>query len=123
MIRVYSGLSRKDFGRLFNSEESTVYQWEYGRSIPRLSKLIAISSYFDISLDVILSGRISKDGNMLEKRIASVDMSEGPVADDFRYTARFMAQFNALSSYGKERLIGYLDALCRENDEKTTLGG
>ena len=105
MLRQYSGLSRKAFGALFRSKESTVYQWEQGFCIPRLAKLINISVHFGISMDCILCGRAAND-NMLEKHLC--EPSDFPFAGGVSYV---MKRYQALSAGGKERLIGYLDAL------------
>jgi transcriptional regulator with XRE-family HTH domain len=107
-LREYSGLSRKMFGNLFDSEAGTVYQWEYGYCVPRLVKVMNISMYFGISLDCILCGRAA-DNNLLENQIC------GPNPTPFSSGAgRIVNRYNALSSHDKDRLLGYLDALSRE---------
>ena len=110
-LREYSGLSRREFGELFRSKESTVYQWEYGYCIPRTTKLMNISAHFGISLDCILCGRAEK-GNALEKLLCGTE--EPDRAASFYSANRIIGQLNALPDQYKERLIGYLDALSRE---------
>jgi transcriptional regulator with XRE-family HTH domain len=109
LLREYNGLSHREFGILFLSEESTVRQWEYGYCVPRLVKLMNISAYFGVSLDCILCGK-ALSGNALEQMLC-----EGEKIIGFQGPGRVMRQYNALSSRRKERLAGYLDALCREN--------
>ena len=105
-------MSREAFGAQFDSEASTVYQWEYGRSIPLLPKLLAIATYFNVSLDSILNGKL-QGSTMLERRLSAGDDSEEFDVASSDYTGRVIAQFNSLSNSGKERLLGYLDALSR----------
>jgi transcriptional regulator with XRE-family HTH domain len=111
-LREYSGLSRTEFGGLFNSKESTVYEWESGRSIPRLAKLINISAYFSVSLDCLLNGRMACEG-VLEERLSQTAETETFEIARSHGAGQLVAKFNSLSSRRKERLIGYLDALYR----------
>jgi transcriptional regulator with XRE-family HTH domain len=108
-IRKYSGLSRLDFGKLFNSEESTVYQWERGYCVPRLVKLFNISGYFGLSLDCILRGKAISD-NALEKNLSGI---AEPIF--LHNEGQFLSKFLTLSDHNRERMMGYLDALYREN--------
>ena len=110
ILREYSGLSRMEFGKLFQSKESTVYQWEHGYCIPRLVKLMNISVHFGVSLDCILHGKAAND-NVLEKQMCKTEAKPA-----LTYNANgITAQLNALPARHRERLIGYLDALTREN--------
>ncbi len=67
-----------------------------------------------MSLDCILSGRAVSD-HTLEK-IVSGSAPADPL--DFAHanqTGQLITQFTSLSNHHKERLMGYLDALCRED--------
>jgi transcriptional regulator with XRE-family HTH domain len=111
ILREHSELSRKDFGKLFHSGESTVYHWEHGYCTPKLVKLIHISMHFGVTLDCLLCGRAAKD-DALEKQLCETAEPAKPVSS---YSAsRMTSHFNALPSEQKERLIGYLDALSHE---------
>ncbi len=98
---MHSGLSRKEFGDLFNSKENTVYKWECGNCVPMLSKLFAISQYFNVSIDSILTG----------KMFDNLDIPERSNLFDLSYTGQVITQINSLTNNQKERLLGYLDAL------------
>ena len=103
-----------EFGSLFCSKEGTVYEWEKGRSVPMLFKLINISAYFGVSLDCLVNGKTAGD-NVLEARLVQpmrAEAFESVLAQGF---GRVMSRFHTLPSHNKERLVGYLDALCREN--------
>jgi transcriptional regulator with XRE-family HTH domain len=108
-LREYSGLSRKRFGNLFGSEESTVCQWEHGYFVPRLVKVMNISTYFGISLDCILCGRAVND-NVLEKQLCESGSPRVHAG-----AGRIINLYNALSDSDKDRLTGYLEALSQKN--------
>ena len=108
-------MSREAFGELFDSHESTVYQWECGRCVPLLPKLLAIANYFGVSLDIILSGKLHGNST-LEKRLSTAEKAGKFGVADYDYTGRVIAQFNSLSDNSKERLLGYLDALSKLGD-------
>lgn len=116
-MREHSGLSRREFGKLFHSRESTVCEWENGHCIPRMLKLMNISVYFGVSLDCILSGKATGE-SMLEEILSKVDEAEPSEPVRSYYAGQFIAQFNSLPNKHKERLIGYLDALGRENGNR-----
>jgi len=90
-----------------------VYEWEKGRCIPRLFKLVNISAYFGVSLDCLINGK-QADGNILEEWLSRAEESETIADVNFRSTGRLISRFHSLPTGQKERLIGYLDALCRE---------
>ena len=114
-LREHSGLSREAFGRLFDSKEGTVGAWEAGRCVPRLAKLISISSYFDISLDCLLSGH-AVGKNDLEESLSFISGDDEYVHTHVRGTGQLMSRYNALPDKNKEHLLGYLDALFWRND-------
>ncbi len=112
---MYSGLSRKEFGEQFNSKDCTVYQWECGRCIPMLSKLLEISQYFNVSIDSIIKGKTPSE-TMLEKQLNNLSTQKEQFSMyDSSDTNRFIAQFNSLPDTHKERLLGYLDALSKDS--------
>lgn len=82
-----------------------------------LSKLMAISRYFNVSLDSILSGE-TIGGTVLEKRINNTcaEKPEQISISNKNYTGRIIAQFNSLTDSHKERLVGYLEALLKMED-------
>ena len=111
MLREYSGLSRKEFGILFASKENTVYEWEHGGYVPRLSKLLSVSVYFGVSLDWLLSGRLAVESSV--ERLLGV--TPGPLTSrQSMGIGQLIGQYHSLSNRHKERLLGYLDALRRE---------
>jgi len=112
-LREYSGLSRQEFGNLFCSKESTVYEWEAGNNLPRLFKLINIAAYFGISLDCLFNGKVT-GSNMMEARLIHLEGAEAFDAANDAGVGKLVARFHSLPDRYKERLLGYLDSLCRE---------
>ncbi|MCD7733018.1 MAG: helix-turn-helix domain-containing protein [Oscillospiraceae bacterium] len=56
-FRKKSGLSQEQLAEELNVSRQAISKWESGSSIPESDKLVAISNYFNISLDYLL-----KDG-------------------------------------------------------------
>ena len=113
LLREHGGLSRKAFGALFTSKENTVYEWEHGGYVPRLSKLLRISVYFGVSLDWLLAGRLA-EASPTERLLAGAAGS--PASTPSMGSGILIARFHTLSSRHKERVIGYLEALRREGE-------
>ena len=64
-------MSREQFAEEFGVSKQAVQKWESGTSYPELSKLIAISKRFDISLDALVLDRdmrTAENGNCIPRR-------------------------------------------------------
>lgn len=59
-LRRAHGLSQEQLGEIAGVSRQTVSKWELGDTTPEMEKLIAISDYFDISIDELV-GRTSPD--------------------------------------------------------------
>ena len=55
-LRCDAHLSQEQLAALFGVTRQSVQKWESGTSTPDLHKLIALSKYFDISLDALIMG-------------------------------------------------------------------
>ena len=53
-LRLESGLSQADLGKLLSVSQDTISLWEKGKSVPTAEYLIAIAKQFDVSVDYIL---------------------------------------------------------------------
>ena len=91
-----------------------MYEWEKGRRVPRFNKMMNISVYFGISLDCLVSGKAA-DYNILEERLSRLDKDETYEVNRSQSVGQLIHKFHSLSGGYKERLIGYLDGLCRED--------
>ena len=53
-LRKKSGLSQEQLAEQLNVSRQAISKWETGQSVPESDKLLAISSYFNVSLDYLL---------------------------------------------------------------------
>lgn len=53
-LRKLNNIDQKKFAQILNTSPKTISHWETGYTEPSISQLIAISNYFDISLDELL---------------------------------------------------------------------
>ena len=53
-LRTEKGLSQKELGQILNTTNSSVCDWERGRSEPNLDTVAQIARYFDVSADYLL---------------------------------------------------------------------
>ena len=55
-IRLASGMTLKDFGKIFGTNESIVSRWENSASTPRIERLKKIAEFANISVHDLLHG-------------------------------------------------------------------
>lgn len=55
-LRKESGLSQESLAEELGVSRQAISKWESGKAMPESDKLILISEYFDVSLDVLLKG-------------------------------------------------------------------
>lgn len=60
-LRTEKGLSRKEPGPILNTTNSSVCDWERGRSEPNLDTVVQIARYFDVSADYLLGPENGSD--------------------------------------------------------------
>ena len=53
-LRTEKGLSQKEFAKILNTTNSSVCDWECGRTEPSLETLVKIADYFNVCTDYIL---------------------------------------------------------------------
>ncbi len=53
-LRLEKKLTQKDLAQILNTNNSSVCDWECGRSEPSIEMIIAICQYFEISADYFL---------------------------------------------------------------------
>lgn len=58
-IRQAKKLSQADFSQLFNLARASIGAYEEGRSEPKIETLIAIANYFSMSIDALLTRRLT----------------------------------------------------------------
>ena len=62
------GMTKKAFCEQLKISTGNLGDWKRGKSIPSTNKLIEIASFFDVSLDWLMIGRLSKEAIVREKR-------------------------------------------------------
>lgn len=75
-LRKSSGLSQEQLAEQLNVSRQAISKWESGSAIPESEKLIAISDYFDVSVDYLL-----KDGKEDGVKAKEDKMEEGKTQD------------------------------------------
>lgn len=53
-LRKSKGLSQEEFGNRIGVSRQTISKWESGQSYPDFQRLVLLSDFFDISLDVLV---------------------------------------------------------------------
>ena len=61
-LRKKSGLSQEQLAEQLNVSRQAISKWESGQSVPEVDKLIAISKYFNVTLDYLMK---EDDGQQL----------------------------------------------------------
>lgn len=53
-LRTKQGLSQEELADIFDVSRQTISKWEAGASFPEVDKLIALSDYFEVTIDYLL---------------------------------------------------------------------
>lgn len=53
-LRIAKGVSQKELGKLIGATYSAISYWEMGVNEPKLSYIIALCNYFEVSADYLL---------------------------------------------------------------------
>ena len=60
LLRKKSGLSQEQLAEQLDVSRQAISKWESGSSVPESEKLIAISTYFNVSLDYLLKDNMDE---------------------------------------------------------------
>lgn len=66
-------LTQAEFGKLFGVGDQTVSNWEKDRRTPPIEKLIKMAQMFDVSLDWLITGKETKDKEVIARKDAAID--------------------------------------------------
>lgn len=61
-------MTKKDFCQTLGISTGNLGDWKRGKSSPGTNKLIDIASYFDVSLDWLMTGRERQQEKIFERR-------------------------------------------------------
>lgn len=75
-LRKQKGISQEELSEKLNVSRQTLSKWELGTSTPDMEKLIAISDYFEISLDELVLGKEKENLHSEEKEKEKVTMAQ-----------------------------------------------
>ncbi len=75
-LREEHRLSQSKFAELFGVSQQSVQRWETGSSLPDIEKLVAISCYFNVSLDTIVLGKKKREIEIENEKRLLPDLSE-----------------------------------------------
>ena len=62
-LRTQSGYSQEALAEKLNVSRQAISKWEIGTTLPETEKVIAISDFFEVSLDYLLKDHIRSDSN------------------------------------------------------------
>ncbi len=65
-LRLQTGCTQAEFGKIFNASQNTVSNWESGNRKIDNARLIEFASYFGVSIDYLL-GQTNERNNSKEK--------------------------------------------------------
>ena len=76
-LRKQKGLTQEELAKILYVSRTAVSKWESGRGVPNIESLKAISKYFSVSIDELLSGEeilavADEDFKQREKRICDI---------------------------------------------------
>ncbi len=75
-LRKQKGISQEELAEKLNVSRQTLSKWELGTSTPDMEKLIAISDYFEITLDELVLGKEKKEIHKTEAEKERVTLAE-----------------------------------------------
>lgn len=68
-LRKENNLSQKELADDLNMPRSTVASWELGNRIPKISHIVALAEYYDVTIDYLLGLSEGKNSCMLQSEL------------------------------------------------------
>ena len=99
--RKKKGISQEDLANALNVSRQAVYKWESSQSVPDMDKIVALSSYFNITTDYLLKDEIETiDGadNYSSKNVDMQMLNKELSENDFQ-NIRYEAEKKKHTSY------------------------
>jgi transcriptional regulator with XRE-family HTH domain len=70
LLRKMKGLSQAELGKALNVTDKAVSKWENGDGTPDMTQIMSLCSYFNISIDYLMTGSVLSEGDKaIEKEI------------------------------------------------------
>lgn len=101
-LRLENGLTQKDLAAAVNTTNKVIWTYENGIAKPNIEILQKMAEYFACSIDYLL-GRENESG-VIETKGKELSAREKECLENF----------SSLSVEGKQRVLGYIDAIKEE---------
>ena len=88
MLRKKKGISQEELANKLNTSRQAVSKWENNQSTPDLEKLVALSKYFNVTTDYLLTDSIEtsiNNNSQCESNIELQELKSLVTEDEYQY--------------------------------------
>lgn len=88
MLRKKKGISQEELANKLNTSRQAVSKWENNQSTPDLEKLVALSKYFNVTTDYLLTDSIEtsiNNNSQCESNIELHELKSLVTEDEYQY--------------------------------------
>lgn len=110
-LRTQSGYSQEVLAEKLNVSRQAISKWEIGTTLPETEKVIAISDFFEVSLDYLLKDHVRSDSNESLDRMVLKFLGS---AQDMKYISEELVdimQDGVIDEKEKARIESIIDTL------------
>lgn len=110
-LRTQSGYSQEALAEKLNVSRQAISKWEIGTTLPETEKVIAISDFFEVSLDYLLKDHVRSDSNESLDRMVLKFLGS---AQDMKYISEELVdimQDGVIDEKEKARIESIIDTL------------
>lgn len=119
-LRTQYGYSQEVLAEKLNVSRQAISKWELGTTLPETDKVIAISVFFDVSIDYLLKDRIQLNHNESLDRIVLKFLGSAQDMDDISRELVEIMKDGIIDDQEKikmKSIIGTLDHISKIIDE------
>lgn len=87
-LRKKKGISQEELANGLNTSRQAVSKWENSQSLPDLEKVVALSKYFDVTVDYLVSDNIeiaSSSNSQCEGNIELQELKSEVTEEEYQY--------------------------------------
>ena len=88
LLRKKKGISQEELANKLNTSRQAVSKWENNQSTPDLEKLVALSKYFNVTTDYLLTDSIEtsiSNNSQCESNIEFQELKSEVTEDEYQY--------------------------------------
>ena len=88
LLRKKKGISQEELANKLNTSRQAVSKWENNQSTPDLEKLVAVSKYFNVTTDYLLTDSIEtsiNNNSQCESNIEFQELKSEVTEDEYQY--------------------------------------